>query len=445
MDFRDDDNESPDSKYEFQFPEPDDEFESPEPRAEFDYDPAPFFTEEVNFQLTSINNVNNLCMLKKNFIPFQVFDSYVELIDWAQSTGREVGYVLIKRRSNRNWAGAVNKVTLVCSRSGKRDERSKGIRGSAKIECPFRLEGHMKRDGRWTVTVVDHRHNHAPIESMEGHAYLRRMSDAEKEYVATALELKTDPHVILVNMKEKFPGNLSRLKDISNFRRSFSKNSYEQMGETPMQVMFHLLQDGKYLYHHTTNRESGRLRNLFFIHPVSFEMWRAFPWIIEIDATYKTNIYNMPLVEIVGVTSTGRTFSIAYALIESEQEAHYRWVLQCLRSTLDEGFAVRVVLTDRDLALMRACQYVMPDAKQLVCRIHIWRNISRHCEPALHAKHKWGHFHHWWSVLVQSRTVTEYADNERQLKANLDDLESTSISIKLYTYFFICINDIIIC
>ena len=43
MDFRDDDNESPDSKYEFQFPEPDDEFESPEPRAEFDYDPAPFF------------------------------------------------------------------------------------------------------------------------------------------------------------------------------------------------------------------------------------------------------------------------------------------------------------------------------------------------------------------------------------------------------------------
>ena len=62
MDFRDDDNESPDSKYEFQFPEPDDEFESPEPRAEFDYDPAPFFTEEVNFQLTSKDNINNLCI-----------------------------------------------------------------------------------------------------------------------------------------------------------------------------------------------------------------------------------------------------------------------------------------------------------------------------------------------------------------------------------------------
>jgi len=251
------------------------------------------------------------------------------------------------------------------------------------------------------------------------------MSAAEKEYVEKALDRRSDPRVILCQLKTEFPKNLSRLRDITNFRKSVQKNKAGEMGESPMQVMFQLLQAGKFLYHHMTDSESGRLRNLFFIHPVSFEIWRAFPWVIEIDATYKTNLYNMPLVEIVGVTSTGRTFSIAYAFIENEQEAHFRWVLQCLRSTLGEGFAVRVVLTDRDLALMRACQAVIPEAKLLLCRIHIWRNIDKHCMPPLNAKNKWGPFHQWWNVLIESRTVSEYAANERMLKSKLDGLEST--------------------
>jgi hypothetical protein len=188
--------------------------------------------------------------------------------------------------------------------------------------------------------------------------------------------------------------------------------------------MFQLLEENNYIYHFTTNSKSGRLENLFFVHPISFEMWRAFPWIIEIDATYKTNLYNLPLVEIVGVTSTSKTFSIAYAFVEYEQEAHYKWVLQCLKSTLGEGFAVRVVLTDRDLALMKACTDVMPDVKHLLCRFHIWTNIAKHCEPTFRAKRAWGAFHHWWNQLIESRTVAEYFLNESDLKSKLGDLQS---------------------
>jgi hypothetical protein len=233
----------------------------------------------------------------------------------------------------------------------------------------------------------------------------------------------------LVLLKDEFPENLSRIKDIRNLVRSIREKQAGEVGETPMQVMFHLLQQNQYLYHHTTNSQSGRLENLFFIHPLSFDIWRAFPWIVEIDATYKTNLYNMPLVEIVGVTSTGKTFSIAYAFITNEQEANYRWVLQCLKSTLDEGFCVRVVLTDRDLALMRACQAVMPETKLLLCRVHIWRNIGK-WEPAFRTKHDWGSFYHWWHVLVDSRTVAEYQENERTLKKKLEDKPSKSTSHK---------------
>jgi hypothetical protein len=124
------------------------------------------------------------------------------------------------------------------------------------------------------------------------------------------------------------------------------------------------------------------LTNLFFVHPKSLDIWRAFPWIIEIDATYKTNLYNMPLVEIVGVTPTGKTFSIAHAIIENERHAAYTWVLQCLRSTLDEGFVVRVTKKD------------------------------------------YGSFKQRWDKIVWSSTVKEYAENEHRLQVILADLPS---------------------
>ena len=185
--------------------------------------------------------------------------------------------------------------------------------------------------------------------------------------------------------------------------------------------MFSLLQEKRYFYQFTTNNKNGRLENLFFIHPTSMTLWRAFPWVIEIDSTYKTNIYNMPLVEIVGVTSTGKTFSLAYAFIVNEREANYQWVLRCLKSTLADSFAVRVVLTDRELALMRALKVVMPEAKQLLCRYHIWQNIIKHCEPALRMKKDVNidRLNVWWKKVYQSRTFDEFKSNEKELKEKL--------------------------
>nr|XP_043616766.1 uncharacterized protein LOC122588668 [Erigeron canadensis] len=129
----------------------------------------------------------------------------------------------------------------------------------------------------------------------------------------------------------------------------------------------------------------------------------------------------MPLVEIVGVTPTGKTFSIAHALIENEQHAAYTWVLQCLRSTLEEGFVVRVALTDRDLALMKAVKDVMPETKLILCKIHIWRNIELHANPSFGSKKDYGSLRHRWDKLVKSITVKEYAENEQRLKVFLAD------------------------
>ncbi|KAK5786211.1 hypothetical protein PVK06_040843 [Gossypium arboreum] len=72
----------------------------------------------------------------------------------------------------------------------------------------------------------------------------------------------------------------------------------------------------------------------------------------SVDETYKTNKYDLPFVQIVGVTSTNKTFSIAFAFIINEKEENYNWALTCLRLTLEECMYPRVIVTDRELALM---------------------------------------------------------------------------------------------
>ena len=67
------------------------------------------------------------------------------------------------------------------------------------------------------------------------------------------------------------------------------------------------------------------------------------------DSAYKTNLYRMPLFEIVGVTSTYLTYSIGFAFMTSEKEHNFTWALQMLLKLLvPKSDMPKVVVTDRD-------------------------------------------------------------------------------------------------
>ena len=87
-----------------------------------------------------------------------------------------------------------------------------------------------------------------------------------------------------------------------------------------------------------------------------------------IDATYKTNEYKLPFVQVVGVTSTNKSFCIAHAFISKEKTDNFVWVLERLKDLLQKCMDPRVIITDRDLALMNACDIVFPKASKLLCR-----------------------------------------------------------------------------
>ncbi|KAH1225692.1 hypothetical protein GmHk_11G032528 [Glycine max] len=102
-------------------------------------------------------------------------------------------------------------------------------------------------------------------------------------------------------------------------------------------------------------------------------------FVAVIISSYKTNRYRLSLLDIVDVTPTGMTFSTAFAYLEGE---HLNNV----------NILPRVIVTDRDLALMNAVKIVFPEATNLLCRFHIDKNVKAKCKTLIAAEFEHVHY-----------------------------------------------------
>ena len=65
------------------------------------------------------------------------------------------------------------------------------------------------------------------------------------------------------------------------------------------------------------------MQDIFWTHPDSVKLVNSFNIVILMDSTYKTNKYRMLLLEVVGITSTDLTFSVAFCLLAAEKENNF--------------------------------------------------------------------------------------------------------------------------
>ena len=86
---------------------------------------------------------------------------------------------------------------------------------------------------------------------------------------------------------------------------------------TELQHLMMLLDRDNYIHWSRCQEESEVVSDLFWTHPDSVKLLNAFNIVFLMDTTYKTNKYRLSLLEIVGVTSTGLTFYVAFAFISS--------------------------------------------------------------------------------------------------------------------------------
>ncbi|XP_021980399.1 uncharacterized protein LOC110876537 [Helianthus annuus] len=206
---------------------------------------------------------------------------------------------------------------------------------------------------------------------------------------------------------------------------------------TPMRILQQMLHEGRYVYHTRVNPETNAVEEVFFVHRYSYDMWRAFPHVLMINTTYKTNEYRLPFVQIVGVTSTHKSFCVAHAFISKEKQDNFLWVLQNLKGLLEEGMEPCVIVTDCDKALMNACDKVFPKASKLLCRWHISQNILKHTKAKFATAEEWKIFKLSWSRLCNSPTERLYNYNFERLFTRLTDDHRSGVLNYLYTVWLL--------
>jgi len=90
-----------------------------------------------------------------------------------------------------------------------------------------------------------------------------------------------------------------------------------------MQFPISKLEENKYVYFIREKCDSHTIHDIFWTHPTSVKLFYNFPTVLIMDSTYKTNLYKMPLFEIVGVTSTDVTYSVGLAFMTVEKEDNF--------------------------------------------------------------------------------------------------------------------------
>ena len=209
-------------------------------------------------------------------------------------------------------------VLLGCERSVKYKKYKTvvdvSVTGSWKCDCPFKLRAKpSSRGDGWMLKVICGLHNHALSHTLVGHPYAERLKKDEHELVVNMTKSQVRPANILLTLKEKNAHNVTTIKQLYNVRYTYKRSV--RGPRTEMQQLMTLLERDQYIHWSRCHMSSEVVSDVFWTHPDSVKLLNAFHIVLLMDNTYKTHKYRLLLLEIVGVTSTGLTFSIAFCLI----------------------------------------------------------------------------------------------------------------------------------
>ncbi len=127
---------------------------------------------------------------------------------------------------------------------------------------------------------------------------------------------------------------------------------------------------------------------VFFMHQSSISMCQMFGTVFLLDCTYKTNKFDMPLLNVVGITSTYATFNAGFAFLHMENEEAHAWVLE----QFFEVVIPKVLYTDRELAQMNGIARVFSSCLTSSVASTSTRTfllIARHASPMLSGNNLW--------------------------------------------------------
>ncbi|KAI3996886.1 hypothetical protein MKX01_021162 [Papaver californicum] len=354
----------------------------------------------------------------------KVFDSRDAVIQWCQEVGRKNNTVLVITKSNSKPAGKGSVVELGCERGGvyknhkRKDYKPKtGLKrkrapNTKKCGCPFSLRSLCMVGNKWNIKVRCGRHNHEVENALTEHALIKRLKEDEEQLLARLTTSGLRPQQVLKVLKERNKENQSTIRTIYNARAKL--RMLEMEGKSVMQQILKLSTQFHYMEWHRKDEETNELKDIVWSHPESTLLAKCFPSVLMVDYMRKTNRFKMPFFNVLGVTSTGISFVVAYVFMEEETEEHLRWVLTQLKSLFLLDNLPSIFVTFGDPPLVNAIGAVFPEANRLLCTSYIEQNIVINCKNAFEDDNTWNEFYREWEHVWKAKSEEDYVDTYAQ-------------------------------
>ena len=318
------------------------------------------------------------------------FQSRKDLLGIVREIAIKQGYATVIRRSK------ANKYVIIGGDRGSNYrninlslEDKKRKTASREINCPFEIWGKNKQEGFWKVDIKNLSHNHDPSTDMSGHLYCRRFSEDEIVRIKQMTMAGIPPRQILSSLRQSNPNLQAISQSVYNERYKIMKQSLG--GRTFVQALLDELGQGGFTYNIEYD-QNGHLTHLFFAHPISIALTKSYSNVFVMDCTYKTNKYKMPLLDIIWVSSFNTSFYSCFAFMQKEDEEDYVWALTMFSKLLGIDNHPMAILSDRELALMKAIESVLPRTTNILCVWHIEKNILTNCMSHFENEDDWVNF-----------------------------------------------------
>jgi hypothetical protein len=318
--------------------------------------------------------------------PESTFQTYKELEAFVKQWTQEHGYdVVITNTTTSKRNGKITKY-LRCGRGGRTQNNRRifsRVRNTSSVKSGCRMQLlYVYNEEQWYIRHEPNDrstvHNHKPIQQ-QGHASTnhRRFERTEemKKLLCDQAQAGISVKQSLSSLRTNNPSSLQTSKDIRNIRDQARQKALST--HSVVMATTALLEEYNFFFQFVRNEE-GQLHSLFAAHPESIKLLRRFHDIFLFDCTYKTNKYGMPVLNICGVTGSNKTTAIAICLLAKETEEDFVWALRQLAKLLrQERISYpRLVVTDRDRALLHAIRRVFPNTHQRLCEWHMKKDIQ---------------------------------------------------------------------
>jgi hypothetical protein len=233
-------------------------------------------------------------------------------------------------------------------------------------------------------------HNHESFINLTAHPVLRKLKKdlTFKATVKAQKHVGIETHHIYASHYGENPTSLITRRDIYNERANVRRQDLGSLAPIHALLRFILLtNEAKKKFTSTFEYENGvtggPLKYLFIMHDKYIKLLKANSEILIANVIYKTNRFNMSLLNIVEMTLNNMSFFAASVFLSGEIDVNFEWAFKQLKEIYDvhDLLYPKVILTDADGAQARVIKEIFLNIIHLLCIWHINKNIQKKIKP----------------------------------------------------------------